>query len=125
MEPTTQGSESHKDSKPSLLMETLYMTAVIISEKEAEMIIKIRKKAKISNQYNQAPNPTKGTTLESDKHKKTSLTREPEVSSFPADDLKAAMNRQDSMTGTSINNKKNPQKKHHLGTVSIFFYWRA
>ena len=38
---------------------------------------------------------------------------------------KAAMNRQDSMTDTTPNNKKDPQKKHRLGKVSKIICWRA
>ena len=44
-----------------------------------------------------------------------------EVSPLPAGDHKAATN---SMTVRNINNKKDPQKKQHLGTVSKMFYWR-
>ena len=39
------------------------------------------------------------------------------ISPFPAGDHKADRNRQDSMAKTNINNKKDPQKKHGLGTV--------
>ena len=61
----------------------------------------VSKKAKIRNRYSQVPNLTEDTTWKSDKN-----TREPhiqeskEVSPFPADDRKAAMNRQESMTNT-------------------------
>ena len=43
-----------------------------------------------------------------------------EVSSFPEGDHKDAMYRQDSMTDTKRNNKKDPQKKHRLGMVSNY-----
>ena len=53
------------------------------------------------------------------KNKKISNTQESqEVSPFLAGGRKATMNRRDSMADTIINNKKNPQKKHRLGTVS-------
>ena len=45
------------------------------------------------------------------KHKKKSHTES------QAGGRKAAMNRQDSMTDTTPNNKKDPQKKHRLGKV--------
>ena len=41
---------------------------------------------------------------------------------MPAGDHKAAMSRQDSMTEPNINNKKEPQKRHHLGTISTIFF---
>ena len=63
--------------------------------------IKVRKKAKIRNQYNQIPHLTQDTIWESDKNtRKTSHT--------------------------NTNNRKDPQKKHRLGTVSKKEnYWRA
>ena len=41
-----------------------------------------------------------------------------EVTSFPAGHHKAARNRLVSMTNTKHKNKKDPQRKHRLGTVS-------
>ena len=50
------------------------------------------------------------------KHKKTSHTRDP----FTAGDHKPTRNRQDGIAKTNkkTNNKKIPQKKHRIGTVS-------
>ena len=57
--------------------------------------------AKIRNGYNQVPHLTQDTTWESDKTmRKHQIQESQEVSPFPADDHKAAMNRQDSMTDT-------------------------
>ena len=62
------------------------------------------------------------TTWESDKNTKKHHTQESQdVSSFPAGNHKAAMNRQESMTKPNINNKNDPQKKHRLGMVSKSF----
>ena len=62
---------------------------------------------------------TQDTILESDKNTRKHHTQESQaVSSFPAGDHKAARNRQHSMTKTNANNKKDPQKKHRLETVS-------
>ena len=56
------------------------------------------------------------------KHKKTTHVKESqEVSPIPAGDHKAARDRQDRYNKRqtwNINNKKDPQKKHHLGIVS-------
>ena len=82
---------------------------------------KVRKKAKIRNRYNQVPHLTQDSTWESDKNTRKHHTQKSlDVSPFPAGDHKAARNRQDSMTkaNTKHNNKKDPQKKHRLGTVS-------
>ena len=101
------------------------------------LILKVKKKAIIRNQYNQVPHLTRDTYHVQDhigrkvtkkaqetyrketKPKKTSHTREPRGQPFPASDHKAARNRQD------INNKKETQKEHCRGTVSKKNYWRA
>ena len=63
--------------------------------------IKISKKAKIRNQYNQVPHLTQGTIWESDTTTIIHHTQESqEASPFAAGDHKAAMNRQESMTNT-------------------------
>ena len=62
---------------------------------DLDMLEKESKKAKIRNQYNQAPHPTQDTTWESDKNTRKRQTQESqEASSYPAGDDKAAMNRQ-------------------------------
>ena len=63
--------------------------------------IKVRKTAKVRNRYNQAPHLTQDITWESDENTiKHHIPEIQEVSSFPADGHKAAMNRQESMTNT-------------------------
>ena len=63
------------------------------------MLIKVRKKAKIRNQCNQAPHLDQNTTWESDKNTiKHHIQESQEVSPFPAGDHKAAMNRRENMT---------------------------
>ena len=81
------------------------------------MISKVRKVAKIRNQYNQVPHLSQDTTWESDKN----ITNESqEVSPFQAGDHKAAMN---CYRRQSIDKHKTwitqmiPQKKYPLGTV--------
>ena len=69
--------------------------------------------------YNQVPHLTRDTIWEGDKNTRKHHTNESqEVSPFPAGDHKAARNRQDNLTKTKPNNKKDPQKKHRLGMVS-------
>ena len=61
----------------------------------------VRKKAKIRNQYNQAPQLTQDTIWESDKSTiKHHIQESQEVSPFSAGDHKATKNRQENMTDT-------------------------
>ena len=70
------------------------------------MIQIVRKKAKISTRYNQAPHPTRTP------YGKVTKTQENiHMSIFPAGDHKAARYGKDNMENTQ-------QKKHHLGMVS-------
>ena len=67
--------------------------------------MKVRKKAKIRNRYNQAPHLTHGTTWESNKYTiKNHKQESREVSQFPASDHKATMNR---------------RKKHYIHETQI------
>ena len=61
---------------------------------------KVRKKAKIRNQYNQVPHLTKDTTWESTKNTRNITYKSQEVSPFPAGDHKAATDRCESMRDT-------------------------
>ena len=64
---------------------------------------KVKKAAKVKNRYNQVPHLTQDTTW--GKVTKTLLNitnKSQEVSLFPAGDHKAAMNRRESMTNTSL-----------------------
>ena len=59
------------------------------------IILKVRKKAKVSNRYNQAPHLTQQTTWESNKNTIKHQTQESQrVSHFPAGDHKATTNSQ-------------------------------
>ena len=85
--------------------------------------MKVRKVAEIRNRYNQAPHLTQDIKKPHGKVNKTQLNitnESQQVSTFPAGDHKAAMNRRESMTNTN-----DPQKKYRNGTVSKIFYWRA
>ena len=70
----------------------------ILSEKVR--IVKVRKMAKIRNQYNQVSHLTLDTTWESNKTTINITNKSQEVSPFPAGDHKAAMNKPKSMTIT-------------------------
>ena len=83
---------------------------------------KVSKKIKIRNRYIQ-----EDTTLESDKntknitHKRTKMLAlsQQVTTRLQLTDKKAWQKR-------NINNKNDPHKKHHLGTVSkTYFYWRV
>ena len=81
--------------------------------------LKVRKKAKITNRYNQAQNLTQDTTWESIKNTIKHNTQEIlEVSPFPAGDHKATTNRQENMTNTKHKKQKWSTKEHRLVTVS-------
>ena len=76
--------------------------------------MKVRKKAKIRNRYNQVPHLTQDTILESDKNTRKHHTQESqEFNPFPTGDHKVARNRNDSMAKTNTNNKIDPQKKNN------------
>ena len=78
--------------------------------------VKVRKKAKIrnrydqvKNRYNQVPHLTQEITWESDKNTRKHHTQESqEVSPFSAGNHKAAMNRQDSTTDTKHTKETSP-----------------
>ena len=81
------------------------------------ILVKVRKMSKVRNRYNQVPHLAQA-TMGKWQEKKHHIQESQEVSPFPAGDHKAARNRQNSMTNTNPNNKKDPQKKHHPGMVS-------
>ena len=62
---------------------------------------RVKKKAKIRNQYNQVPHLTQDTIY----GKVTKTQESQEISPFPAGDHKAARNRQDSITKTNMKHK--------------------
>ena len=81
---------------------------------------KVRKMAKIRNRYNQAPHPTQDTNGKVTTSQLDIKHNSLEVSPFPAGDHKALINKR-----ARKHNKKqdrhninDPQKKHHLRTVS-------
>ena len=68
--------------------------------------MKVRKKEKIRNQYNQVPHLTQDTVWKSDKNtRKHHIQESPEVSPFPTGDHKAARNRHGCMAKTNTKNK--------------------
>ena len=79
-------------------------------------LIKIRKSAKIRNRYNQAPLLTQDTNEKVTTSQLDTTNESQEVSSFPAGDHKASINRRAHEIITKQD--RNPQKKHRLGTVS-------
>ena len=84
--------------------------------------IKVRKVAKIRNQYNQVPHLTQDTTWETDKNTKVTKRhkQEPRGQPFPGWWPQAAVNRSESMTNTRHKycNTNDPQKRYRLGMVS-------
>ena len=62
--------------------------------------VKVRKDAKIRKRYNQVPHLTQDTSLESNNNTVNITNKSQEVSSFPAGDHKAAMNRHKSIRNT-------------------------
>ena len=62
--------------------------------------MKIRKTVKIRKRYNQVPHLTQDTTWESNKNTINITNKSQEVSLLPADDHKAATNRQESIKNT-------------------------
>ena len=83
--------------------------------------VKVSKGAKVRNRYNQVPHltqDTNGKVTNSVRHTNESQ----EVSSFPAGDHKAHINRRAQRHSKHKAEKKDPQKKYRLGTVSKIFY---
>ena len=74
--------------------------------------------AKIRKRYNQAPQLTQDTTWKSNKNTINITNKSQEVSPFPAGDIKAAMNKRESMRNRRHKNTNDPQKKYCLRTVS-------
>ena len=89
--------------------------------------IKIRLKVRmIRNRYNQVPHLTQDTNGKETNSQLDTTSESQEVSHFPAGGHKAHTNRRaQSQSKYKIEKLKDPQKKYRLGTVSIFFYWRA
>ena len=82
---------------------------------------KVRKRAKIRNQYNQAPHLTKDTNGKVTTSQLDITNESQEVSQFPAGDHKASHQQtevHENITKQIRNNINDPQKKHRLGTVS-------
>ena len=78
----------------------------------AAIIMKVRKKAKIRNLYNQVPRLTQDATWESDKNtRKNRIQENQEASLFPAGDQKAALNRQESTTNMTHKSQKGYTKE--------------
>ena len=88
---------------------------------------KVSKGAKIRNRYNQVAHLTQDTNGKVTNSQLDTKNESQEVSSFPACDHKAHINRraQRYSKGKTEKNIKDPQKKYRLGTVSKIFYWRA
>ena len=88
---------------------------------------KVSKGAKIRNRYNQVPHLTQDTNGKVANLQLDATNQSQEVSSFPAGDHKAQINRraQRHSKHKTEKNIKDPQKKYRLGTVSKIFYWRA
>ena len=81
--------------------------------------IKVRRRAKIRNRYNQAPHLTQDTNGKVTTSQLDITNDRQEVSPFPAGEHKASINRRtQSIKKQDRNNINDPQKKHRLGMVS-------
>ena len=80
---------------------------------------KVRKRAKVRNQYNQAPHLTQDTNGKVTISQLDITNERQEVSPFPAGDHKGSINRRARKhKKQDRNNINDPQKKHYLGMVS-------
>ena len=83
------------------------------------VLIKVRKRAKIRNRYNQAPHLTQDTDGKVTTSQLDITNESQEVSPFPAGDHKALINRRARKhKKQDRNNINDPQKKHRLVMVS-------
>ena len=88
---------------------------------------KVRKGAKIRNQYNQVPHLTQDTNgkvtnsqqTPQTRAKRSALSQQVTTKHIETDVHKDIANTRQNK------NIKDPQKKYHLGMVSKIFYWRA
>ena len=78
-------------------------------------MVKVRKRANIRNQYNQAPHLTQNTNRKVTTSQLDITNESQEISPFPAGDHKAAINRRACKDRNNIND---PQKKYCLEAVS-------
>ena len=105
---------------------TMGATKQSINNRTDSVVVKVRKRAKIRNRYNQAPHLTQDTKGKVTTSQLNITNESQEVSPFPAGvtrhkqtDVHEIITKQDR------NNINDPQKKHRLGTVSKILYWRA
>ena len=84
-------------------------------------LVKVRKRAKIRNLYNQVPHLTQDTNGKVTNSQLDITNESQKVSPFPAGDHKATINRhtrKHNKHACNRNNMNDPQKKYCLGTVS-------
>ena len=95
--------------------------------KSDKMIVEVSKGAKIRNRYNQVPHLTQDTNGKVTNSQLDNANESQEVSSFPAGDHKAHINKptQRHSKHKTEKNIKDPQKKYRLGTVSKILYTRT
>ena len=82
---------------------------------------KVNKGAKIRNRYNQVPHLTQDTYGKATNSQLDTTNESQEVSPFPAGVHKAHINRRTQRHSKHKTEKKDPQKKYRLGTVSKIF----
>ena len=84
-----------------------YVGYIMVVMRQSEcLIIKVKRKAKNLNCYNQVPHLTRDTILESDKNMRKHNTKESqEINPFPAGDDNAARSRQGSKAKTIMKHK--------------------
>ena len=99
-------------------------------QKFERIILKVKKKTKIRNLYNQVPHLTRDTIWGSDKNTSKHHTKESqEVSPFQTGDHKAAMNRHGSIIKTNVKHNKLgrphiPNATYQVPRSPAFWFWR-
>ena len=79
--------------------------------------MKVRKRAKIRNRYNQAPHPTQDTNEKLTTSQPATTNESQEISPQPATTMHQQTDAHESTTKQDRNNTNEPQKKHRAGTV--------
>ena len=94
------GRTHDMNALPWRLLEKLYLSCFVFVCVWFHFWKKVRKTARIRKRYNQIPNLSQDTKWESNKLAINIANKSQEVSPFPSNDHKAAMNRRQSMTNT-------------------------
>ena len=113
-------SHEYTALKPDLVFYVVIYTMKEVRETVMNMLLKVRKRAKIKNRHNQAPHLTLDTNGKVTTSQWDITNESQKVSPYPAGDHTRHQQTEvhESITKQDINNINDPQKKHRLGTVS-------